>query len=139
MLKHTTKLRVRYGETDQMGIVNNAVYSAYFEVGRTEMFRHLGLPYSEIEKKGIMLPLSELHVKYLRSARYDDELSIETYVDEFPTSRIRFKYNIYNQTGELLVKGETVLAFLDAQTRRPTRIPSFLADKIAPFFDALGK
>jgi len=134
MLKHTTKLRVRYGETDQMGIVNNAVYSAYFEVGRTEMFRHLGLPYSEIEKQGIMLPLSELHVKYLRSARYDDELTIETYVEDFPTARIRFKYNIYNQSGQLLVKGETVLAFLDAHTRRPTRIPAFLAGKIAPFF-----
>lgn len=134
MLKHTTKIRVRYGETDQMGIVNNAVYPSYFEVGRTEMFRKVGLPYSKIEKEGIMLPLSELHIKYHRPAVYDEELAIETYVDEYPTSRIRFKYNIYNEAGKLLVSGETVLAFLNADTRRPTRIPEYLKDIVDPYF-----
>jgi acyl-CoA thioester hydrolase len=134
MLKHTTKIRVRYGETDQMGIVNNAVYPSYFEVGRTEMFREIGLPYSTIEKEGIMLPLSELHIKYHRPAVYDEEVTIETYVDEYPTSRIRFKYNIFNETGKLLVSGETVLAFLNAETRRPTRIPQYLKDIIDPYF-----
>src|SRR5690554_3589596 len=122
MLKHTTKTRVRYGETDQMGIVNNAVYPSYFEVGRTEMFRELGLPYSKIEQEGTLLPLSELHIKYHLPAVYDEELTIETYIDEFPTSRIRFKYKIYNENGKLLVTGETVLAFLNGKTRRPTRI-----------------
>ncbi|MDK2841739.1 MAG: acyl-CoA thioester hydrolase [Anaerophaga sp.] len=135
MLKHTTKIRVRYGETDQMGIVNNAVYSRYFEVGRTELFRNLGLPYSKIEQEGILLPLSELHIKYHHPAVYDEELTIETYVEEFPTARIRFKYNIYNETGKLLVTGETVLAFLNSQTRRPTRIPQYLVDIIKPYFD----
>jgi acyl-CoA thioester hydrolase len=134
MLKHTTKTRVRYGETDQMGIVNNAVYPTYFEMGRTEMFRELGLPYKKIEQEGIMLPLSELHIKYHRPAFYDEELSVETFIDEFPTSRIRFKYNIYDETGELLVTGETVLAFLNAKTRHPTRIPKYLADVIGPYF-----
>lgn len=134
MLKHTTKIRVRYGETDQMGIVNNAVYPSYFEVGRTEMFREIGLPYSTIEKEGIMLPLSELHIKYHRPAVYDEEVTIETYVDEYPTSRIRFKYNIFNEAGKLLVSGETVLAFLNAETRRPTRIPQYLKDIIDPYF-----
>ncbi|PWE00106.1 acyl-CoA thioesterase [Marinilabilia rubra] len=134
MLKHTTKIRVRYGETDQMGIVNNAVYPSYFEVGRTEMFREIGLPYSKIEKEGIMLPLSELHIKYHRPAVYDNEITIETYVDEYPTSRIRFKYNIYNELGELLVSGETVLAFMNADSRRPTRIPQYLKSIIEPFF-----
>lgn len=134
MLKHTTKIRVRYGETDQMGIVNNAVYPSYFEVGRTEMFREIGLPYSTIEKEGIMLPLSELHIKYHRPAVYDEEVTIETFVDEYPTSRIRFKYNIYNEAGKLLVSGETVLAFLNAETRKPTRIPQYLKDIIDPYF-----
>ena len=134
MLKHTTKIRVRYGETDQMGIVNNAVYPSYFEVGRTEMFRDLGVPYSKIEEEGIMLPLSELHVKYHRPAVYDEEVTIETYIEEYPTSRIRFKYNIYNEAEKLLVSGETVLAFLNAETRRPTRIPKYLADLIGPYF-----
>ncbi|MFW6043820.1 MAG: acyl-CoA thioesterase [Marinilabiliaceae bacterium] len=135
MLKHSTKVRVRYGETDQMGIVNNAVYSSYFEVGRTQMFRKLGLPYSKIEEKGTLLPLSELHIKYHRPAVYDEELTIETYVDEFPTARIRFKYNIYNEAGNLLVNGETVLAFLNGETRRPTRIPQYLADMLRPYFE----
>ncbi|WP_016778447.1 acyl-CoA thioesterase [Anaerophaga thermohalophila] len=135
MLKHTTKIRVRYGETDQMGIVNNAVYSRYFEVGRTELFRHLGLPYSKIEQEGTLLPLSELHIKYHHPAVYDEELTIETYVEEFPAARIRFKYNIHNETGKLLVTGETVLAFLNSKTRRPTRIPQYLVDIIKPYFD----
>jgi acyl-CoA thioester hydrolase len=135
MLKYTTKTRVRYGETDQMGIVNNAVYLTYFELGRTEMFRELGLPYKKIEQEGTMLPISELHIKYHRPALYDEELSIETYIDEFPTSRIRFKYNIYNEAGKLLVTGETVLAFLNAKNRHPTRIPQYLADVIAPYFE----
>lgn len=134
MLKHTTKVRVRYGETDQMGIVNNAVYPSYFEVGRTEMFRELGLPYSKIEEQGIMLPLSELHIKYHLPAVYDEEITIETYIEDFPISRIRFKYNIYNESQKLLVSGETVLAFLNAETRRPTRIPKYLSDLIGPYF-----
>ncbi len=134
MLKYSTKVRVRYGETDQMGIVNNAVYPSYFEVGRTEMFRHLKLPYSEIEKQGTLLPLSELKIKYHRPAVYDDEITIETYIDEWPTSRIRFKYNIMNETGQLLVSGETVLAFLNGETRRPTRMPEYLSDIIKPYF-----
>jgi len=134
MLKHITKIRVRYGETDQMGIVNNAVYPSYFEVGRTEMFRHLKLPYSKIEQEGTLLPLSELHIKYHRPAIYDEELTIETYIDEFPTSRVSFKYNIFNEHAKLLVSGETVLAFLNAETRRPVRMPKFLAEIIEPYF-----
>ncbi|WP_010663587.1 acyl-CoA thioesterase [Marinilabilia salmonicolor] len=134
MLKHTTKIRVRYGETDQMGIVNNAVYPSYFEVGRTEMFRELGVPYSKIEEQGIMLPLSELHIKYHHPAVYDEEITIETYIEDFPTARIRFKYNIFNESQKLLVSGETVLAFLNAQTRRPTRIPKYLGHLIEPYF-----
>jgi acyl-CoA thioester hydrolase len=118
-----------------MGIVNNAVYPEYFEVGRTELFRFLGLPYSKIEQEGTLLPLSELHIKYHHPAVYDEELTIETYVEEFPKARIRFKYKIYNETGKLLVTGETVLAFLHYKTRRPTRIPQYLVDVIKPYFD----
>jgi acyl-CoA thioester hydrolase len=134
MLKHITKIRVRYGETDQMGIVNNAVYPSYFEVGRTEMFRHLNLPYTKIEQEGTLLPLSELHIKYHRPAIYDEELTIETYVDEWPTARIRFKYNIFNESGNLLVSGETILALLNSNTRRPTRMPEYLAELLKAYF-----
>ncbi len=130
----TTKIRVRYGETDQMGIVNNAVYPSYFEVGRTELFRHLGLPYGEIEKQGIMLPLSELRVKYHRPAFYDEDLTIETSVKEWPGAKIRFEYRIYNEKKTLLVTGETILAYVKSDTRRPTKIPPFIESIIAPYF-----
>jgi acyl-CoA thioester hydrolase len=130
----TTKIRVRYGETDQMGIVNNAVYPSYFEVGRTELFRHLGLPYGEIEKQGIMLPLSELRVKYHRPAFYDEDLTIETSVKEWPGAKIRFEYRIFNEKETLLVTGETILAYVKSDTRRPTKIPQFIESIIAPFF-----
>lgn len=133
-IKGITKLRVRYGETDQMGIVNNGVYSAYFEVGRTELFRHLGLPYSKIEEQGILLPLAELKVRYHRPAHYDDELTIATAINEWPGSRIRFEYRIVNQDNELLVTGETTLAYMKSETRRPIRMPAFIEEIVAPFF-----
>ncbi len=129
-----TRLRVRYGETDQMGIVNNAVYSAYFEVGRTELFRYLGLPYSKIEENGIILPLSELKVRYHRPARYDDELTIETRVSEWPAAKIRFAYRILNQKNEVLVTGETTLAYVNKESGRPTRMPLFIEEIVTPFF-----
>ena len=134
-LSGTTKIRVRYGETDQMGIVNNAVYPTYFEVGRTELFRELGLPYGEIEKMGIMLPLAELKVKYHRPAHYDETLTIETALNEWPGSRIRVEYRIVDANNRLLVTGETVLAYVKSETRRPTRIPPFIESVLAPFFD----
>ncbi len=131
----TTKIRVRYGETDQMGIVNNAVYPTYFEVGRTELFRDLGLPYSEIEKRGLMLPLAELKVKYHRPAHYDETLTINTALNEWPGSRIRVEHRIVNEKDQLLVTGETVLAYVKSDNRRPTRIPLFIESVIAPYFE----
>lgn len=128
MLQTTTTIRVRYGETDQMGIVNNAVYAAWFEVGRTEMFCELQFPYSEMEKRGLLLPLAELNVRYHSPAYYEDLLTITTSIDEMPAAKIRINYSITNQKGKLLASGYTIHAFMDAQTRRPFRIPGFLKD-----------
>lgn len=134
MFTHIHTFRVRYNETDQMGIVNNAQYATYFEIGRTEMFRHLGLDYGQIERQGLMMPVNELHVKYHLPAYYDDLLTITTAVRHFPSSRIRFDYQIHNTQQQLLTEGYTVLAFLNATTRRPIRVPASIAGVLRPFF-----
>lgn len=135
MLKSKTKVRVRYGETDQMGIVNNANYPTYYEIGRTDLLRSCGISYKEIENKGCMLPLVDLYVKYHKPAYYDDELCITTSVSKLPMSKIRFDYCIHNQEGIVINEGYTNLAFLDAKTRRPTRIPDYLKKLLNPYFD----
>lgn len=133
MLQNQTSFRVRYGETDQMGIVNNAVYPGWFEMGRTELFCELKLPYGEMEKKGLMLPVAELSVKYHSPAYYEDWLTITTRIDEMPTSKITLHYEIYNQDGKKIASGYTIHAFLNAQTKRPTRVPDFFKEFLQQF------
>lgn len=133
MLLNNTAFRVRYGETDQMGIVNNAVYATWFEMGRTELFCEINLPYGKMEKIGLMLPVAELNVKYHSPAYYEDLLTINTSITEMPTSRITINYVICNETGKRIASGYTVHAFVDAQSRRPTRIPEFLKVQLAQF------
>jgi acyl-CoA thioester hydrolase len=134
MIENRTKIRVRYAETDQMGIVNNANYPTYYEIGRTELFRQLGLSYKELEDMNIMLPLSDLHVKYHRPAYYDDELTLVTQLKELPKARIRFEYYIYNPREELINEGFTTLAFLNAKTRRPMRLPEEIRNIVESYF-----
>jgi acyl-CoA thioester hydrolase len=134
MLYNKTEIKVRYGETDQMGIVNNAVYPSWFEIGRTELFDDLQLPYSEIEKQGIMLPLSELHIKYHSPAYYGDTVTIETKVLKMPGVRIVFDYTI-NHNGRLITTGQTIQAFINATTRRPIRIPEDLKNSLQKYFE----
>jgi acyl-CoA thioester hydrolase len=124
--EQTTQIRVRYAETDRMGVVWHGNYLQYFETGRTEALRACGWSYRELEESGIMLPLVEAHVEYLRSATYDDLLTVKTRVCEPPTARIRFDYEIWNEAGEKLATGHTVLGFIDAKTRRPCRPPAKL-------------
>lgn len=133
LLQNQTSFRVRYGETDQMGIVNNAVYPSWFEMGRTELFCELKLPYGVMEKKGLMLPVAELSVKYYSPAYYEDLLTITTRIEEMPTSKITLQYDIYNQNGKKIDSGYTIHAFLNAQTKRQTRIPDFLKDFLQQF------
>lgn len=133
MLTNKTSFRVRYGETDQMGIVNNAVYPSWFEMGRTELFCEINLPYGEMEKNGLMLPVAELYVKYYSPAYYEDLLTITTTIQEMPSSRVTLHYIIHNKNGKSIASGYTVHAFMDAQNRRPKRVPEFLKQKLAPY------
>ena len=130
MKVHTSKVRVRYGETDQMGVVYHANYAKYFEIGRTEWLRHLGITYASMEENGVMLPVILLKIDYKKSAKYDDVLSIKTKLLEVPNVRIKFYYEILNDREEILVSGQTDLVFIDMKRNRPTKCPSYLLDKL---------
>jgi len=131
MLRHRITYRVIYGDTDKMGVVYHANYLRWFEMGRTETFRHLGLAYSEIEKKGILLPVSEVWCKYLHPARYDDMLIIETGLDTGIKGGMKFDYNILREADEKpLVKGYTKHACINSEGR-VVRPPRFLQELIA--------
>lgn len=125
-----TSIRVRYGETDQMGVVYHANYAVYFEVGRTEWLRQFGLSYSSMEAEGIMLPVISLSINYKNSARYDDMLKVKTKLKKMPMATIEFEYELRNDSNDLLATGNTVLAFIDKKRNRPTRCPKYLLDKL---------
>jgi acyl-CoA thioester hydrolase len=120
---HTTSLRVRYGETDQMGYCYYGNYAQYFEVGRVETLRSLGCSYKDLEEQGIMLPVSLFSIKYLRPALYDDVLTVETIIKECKGAKITFDYNIYNEKGEKLSEASTTLVFVKKESMRPTVPP----------------
>ena len=128
-----TKIRVRYGETDQMGVVYHANYAVYFEVGRTEWLREFGLSYSDMEANGVMLPVISLTVKYKNSARYDDVLKVKTTLKKMPTASIEFDYELRNQSDILLATGNTILAFIDVERNRPIRCPKYILDKLRDY------
>ena len=122
-ITHETKLRVRYGETDQMGYAYYGWYAQYYEVARVELLRSLGTDYRSLEEQGVMLPVLEFKIKYLKPARYDDLLTIRARVPEVPRARIRFEYETLNEAGQLLNQGETTLVFVDKKSGRPCAAP----------------
>ena len=135
MFRHATKIRVRYGETDQMGYMYYGNYAEFFEVGRVEMLRSLGLTYSGMEASGIMMPVLELHSKYLKPARYDEEITVNVSMAKMPSVKIHFKYDLFNEKQELIHVGETLLAFINMKTNRPCLPPQEFIKKLKPFFE----
>jgi len=136
MLTHKTTCRVRYGDTDKMGFVYHANYFRWFEVGRSEMFRSLGIPYKSIESKGFFLPLSEIHCKFNGPSQYDDILLIETSIDTRYKAGMKFDYKIFNEDGKKrLANGYTKHACMD-NSGRVVRPPKFLMDIISKNSDA---
>ncbi|MBC2840784.1 thioesterase family protein [Robiginitalea sp. SC105] len=130
MQEHQISFRVRYGETDQMGIVYHGNYPQYMEMGRVEWLRSLGISYKDMEKNGCMLPVISLAVKYKKPAVYDDLITVVTRLKNIPTVRIHFEYEIRSEKGEILALAETELAFLDTATRKPIRCPAYLMEKL---------
>lgn len=122
--------RVRYGETDQMGVVYHGNYPQYLELGRVEWLRSLGISYKEMEKSGVMLPVISLCVNYKKSALYDDLITVKTQLKKPPLVKIEFDYEISNETGEILATANTILAFIDMKTNRPIKCPEYILEKI---------
>lgn len=128
-----TTVRVRYGETDRMGYVYYGNYAEFYEVGRVEALRNLGMSYREMEERGVMLPVLEYYIKYLKPAFYDEELLIKTTISEIPKIRIRFDYEMFNQKDEMINKGYTVLVFVDGKGK-PSHAPDDFLERISAFF-----
>lgn len=122
--KHS--LRVRYAETDPMKYVYYGNYATYFELGRVELFRSIGISYDEIEKQGIWLPVSDYKIKYLKPALYDQKLEIHTFLKKIPGVRIEFEYEIYNEENIKITEASTTLFFLNAETNKVMKCPDFL-------------
>ncbi len=134
MYQSRTTVRVRYGETDQMGYVYYGVYAMYYEVARVESLRQLGMTYKEIESMGVIMPVLENKSRYLAPGRYDELLTIVTTIREKPGVKIRFEYEIFNQDERLIHQGETLLAFVNQKTNRPCRPPEEMEKVLAPYF-----
>lgn len=136
MYQSTIQIRVRYAETDQMNVVYYGNYAQYFEVGRVEAIRQLGCSYKEMEEEGIILPVVEMHTKYLRSATYDNLLTVETTIKHLPLGHeIVFYSEIFNDQEKLLTVGEVHLFFLNKRTMKRTKMPGKMMEKLRPYFE----
>ena len=125
-----TKIRVEYHHTDQMGIVHHSNYVKFFEVARTEWLRANGLTYAEMERRGVMMPIVDVAVKYRNPAVYDELISVTAFVDAMPMARMTFRYEVRGEDGREIASGSTTLGFIDSQTRRPMRAPQWLLEVI---------
>ena len=135
MFVSTHQVRVRYAETDQMNIVYYGNYARYYEIGRVEALRSLDFHYKAMEDEGVMMPVYENRSKYLKPARYDEEITINVSMAKMPGVKIHFKYDLYNEKSELIHVGETLLAFINMKTNRPSLPPQEFLEKLKPFFE----
>ncbi|MEP1487295.1 MAG: thioesterase family protein [Algibacter sp.] len=124
------QIRVRYGETDQMGVVYHGNYALYLEMGRIEWLRKLGISYKDMEENGIMLPVVSLSINYKKSVGYDDVINVKTQLKNRPSAKIEFEYEITNENGAILTTASTILVFIDTKTNKPVRAPKYILDAI---------
>ena len=130
------KTRVRYADTDQMGYVYYGNYTVFYEMGRVESLRDLGVRYKDLEEKeNVMMPVLDCTMKYLKPAKYDDLVTIRTKIPEMPSIKIKFEYEILSEEGELLNSGTTTLVFINKNTHRPVRIPQVIQEVLQPYFE----
>ena len=131
-----TNIRVRYAETDQMGVVYHGNYAQYFETARAESIRQLGFTYKEMEAMGIVMPVVELQTKFLRPAYYDELLTVKVILKELPEGhRTEFHHEVYNEKKELITTGRIVLYFMDTKTSKKTNMPLQLHEKLKKYFN----
>lgn len=135
MISHEIELRVRYNEVDQMGFLYHSRYIEYYDMGRNELIRSLGVTQLELEKEhNVMIPVIELNIKYINAAYFDDILVVKTFIKELPHVKATFYAEIY-RNGVMINKMEVTLAFIDARTKKATRPPKKLMDAFAPYFN----
>ena len=135
MFRQTTYRRVSYGETDRMGYLYYGHYAEYYEVGRVEALRKLGIRYRDMEDHvGVMLPVTDMRIKYLRPAKYDEVVRIETILEHMPERDIHFRFELYNENDKLLNEAEVTLTFVSKATNKRCGTPDFLREKLAPYF-----
>lgn len=135
MFTTETQVRVRYAETDQMGVVYHSNYFPYFESARAESIRQLGFTYADMEKMGVIMPVVDVHCRYLRPAKYDDLLTIKTMLKELPAHhKIEFHHEVFNEENELLAIGKIILYFMEAKTMKKTTMPGQLLAKLQSYF-----
>ncbi len=135
MFTTETSIRIHYALTDQMGVVYHGHYAQFYEIGRTEAIRTLGYSYKDIEVTGIIMPVVDIHSKFLRPAKYDDLITVKTTLRELPVHhKIIFHSEIYNQQDELLNVGDVTLYFMDAKTMKRVNMPDYLAEKMGQYF-----
>lgn len=135
MFSHSTKIRVRYAETDQMGYMYYGNYAAFYEVGRVEMLRSLGMTYKSMEDSGIMMPVLDLKCKFIKPALYDEEITIKVNMAKMPSVRIHFAYELYNEKAELINLGETTLVFIDIERNKPCLPSQDFISRLQQYFD----
>lgn len=136
MLETETKIRVRYAETDQMNVVYHGNYAQYFEVARAECIRQNGFSYKQIEELGVIMPIVDLQIRFLRPAHYDDLLTVKAILKELPTEhKMEFFHEVYNEEQKLLTTGKVVLYLIDAVTKEKTTLPKEFLDKVKHFFE----
>ncbi|EIJ40125.1 acyl-CoA thioesterase [Galbibacter orientalis] len=123
-------IRVRYSETDKMGVVYHGNYAQYLEIARVEWLRALGVSYRWMEENGVMLPVVSLQLNYKKSAKYDDLLTVEARLKKTPTVKIEFDYTIFDEVGDIIAEGNTILAFINSETLRPMRCPDYILNKL---------
>lgn len=124
------EIRVRYAETDQMGVVHHGNYALYLEMARIEWLRKLGISYKSMEEEGMGLPVVSLSINFKKSALYDDVIKVKTQLKKQPTALVQFEYELTNQKDQLLCTAEVVLAFMDMKTKRPTRPPKYFLEAL---------
>ncbi len=135
MYFNETQVRVRYAETDQMGVVYHSNYFLFFETARAESIRHLGYTYADMEKMGVIMPVVDVHCRYLRPAKYDDLLTVKTTLKELPVHhKIEFHHEVFNEEKELLAVGKIILYFMEANSMKRTTMPESLMKKLQPYF-----
>ena len=130
MITGEIKLRVRYSDTDQMGYVYYGRYASFYEIARVELFRSLGFSYKKLEEEGIGMPVIDMETKYILPIKYDEQIKINTTIENLPSSRISFKYEVYNQNNELANTVKTTLTFINLTNKKPVRMPAELLDII---------